>query len=359
MCTSGLHHVEICVGEENDLMNLLIRGFGFKLIAQQITPLSLKWAVKHGSAVFVITKRRKHHIQQHGSTDEYSNCDQAIHEQTLKFPLIGNDGHSNDLEHWTVFCCQNQTSHVIDSVFNVALVVNDVDEVTKRVKAQGGNVVREPTIVKDGHGQVRYSIVTSCFGNVVHTLIDRQDYSGEFLPGFERLQHSDNESKRDLDEFSSNNSDIKPYVKESSILNEVLKKASTNYSQFWSNNDLDGDLFTHFDHVAYVCEPGKSKELMKWYECCFGAKRYEINREDTEEEGFMLSESVVNMRLKAMEYWRCAEAGLTMPSSTSEGSSLKIVIAESLNGNARKAGLLWELLHAIVCILTPDDFESL
>lgn len=283
------------MGEEKKLIELLVRGFGFTLIAQHLTPLSSKWALKHGSAVFVITKRRENHKHQNGMTnDSHGNFDQGtkpFHGQAYlssEFSLIVNDDHTNDLEHWTVFCCQDQTSHVIDSVFNVALVVKDVDEVTKRVKEQGGRVITKPTVVKDSHGQVKYSIVTSCFGNVVHTLIDKQDYSGEFLPRFERLEVNNYESyflnyKGEADEcysdgVSSKNFDMKSHV-ESTLVSEILQQAMTNGSNFWSNNNLNGDtLFTHVDHIAFACEAGKSKELMAWYEYCFGMKRFAINR---------------------------------------------------------------------------------
>lgn len=292
MC-SALHHVEICVGEEKNLIDLLIRGFGFTLVARHLTPLSSKWALKHGSAVFVITKRTKNHIHQDRIPDDFS-ADQEkapVHDKvnlSSEFPLLVNEDNS-DLEHWTVFCCQDQASHVIDSVFNVALVVKDVDQVTKRVKAQGGRVLREPTIVKDCHGQVKYSIVSSCFGNVVHTLIDKQDYSGEFLPRFERIEVNNYESyflnskiqadKCHANRVSSKNFDIKPHVEESTLVSEILQQAVTNCSNFWLNNNQNSDpMFTHVDHIAFACEAGKSSKLISWYECCFGMKRFAVNR---------------------------------------------------------------------------------
>ena len=56
-----------------------------------------------------------------------------------------------------------------------------------------------------------------------------------------------------------------------------------------------------------------------------------FGRADTSKEGFVLTENI-GMRIKAMEYWRCAEVGLTAPSATEEDSSLKIVLAEPLIG---------------------------
>ncbi|XP_045138764.1 4-hydroxyphenylpyruvate dioxygenase-like protein isoform X2 [Portunus trituberculatus] len=329
MC-SALHHVEICVGEENDLLNTLIKSFSFTLIARHLTPLSTKWALKHGSAVFVITKRKKDKKHLNNVTDDVSgNFDKGkklVNGQTnlsSESPLIVSNDLFNDLEHWTVFCCQDQTSHAIDSVFNVALVVRDVDEVTKRVETQGGRVLRKPTILKDSHGQVKYSIVTSCLGNVVHTLIDKQNYSGEFLPGFQSFQIDNNKS-------CSLNS--KSDGGEHTTVNGLQQQPVTNYSNICLNDNLNGEpLFTHFDHIALACESGKSEGLIDWYQHCFGMKRFAANRADTSKEGFVLAENI-GMRIKAMEYWRCAEVGLTVPSASEEDSSLKIVLAEPLVG---------------------------
>ncbi|XP_050716575.1 4-hydroxyphenylpyruvate dioxygenase-like protein isoform X2 [Eriocheir sinensis] len=324
MC-SILHHVEICVREEKRLISLLIRGFGFTIIGQRLTPLALKWVLKHGSAIFVITKRQKDCKLQDKSTDDLHV--NPHHEKEC----VHSNGDTTDPEHWTVFCCQDQTSHAIDSVFNAALEVKDVDEVTRRVKERGGHVLREPTNINDSHGQVRYSIVTSCLGNVVHTLIDKKNYSGEFLPGFRilgtnncesSLVNSKSENGCHTKEFVSNPCDIRSYLEESTRNGEVLEETAT---------QVGGPVFTHVDHIACVCEVGKSKELMAWYEYCFGMKRFMTNREESEEEGLVLGEEI-GMRLKAMEYWRCAEVGLAVPSATLEDSELKMVIAEPLSG---------------------------
>lgn len=45
----------------------------------------------------------------------------------------------------------------------------------------------------------------------------------------------------------------------------------------------------------------------------------------------MLGEDI-GMRLKAMEYWKCAEVGLTVPSTTHGEFLLKLVIGEPLLG---------------------------
>lgn len=58
---------------------------------------------------------------------------------------------------------------------------------------------------------------------------------------------------------------------------------------------------------------------------------YYTHREESEAEGLVLA-GEIGMRLKAMEYWQCAEVGLTVPSATLGDSLLKLVIAEPLQG---------------------------
>ena len=54
----------------------------------------------------------------------------------------------------------------------------------------------------------------------------------------------------------------------------------------------------------------------------------------------MLDENI-GMRLKAMEYWRCAEVGLTVPPAAQGDSLLKVVIGEPLVGFSKCIFLLY------------------
>lgn len=48
---------------------------------------------------------------------------------------------------------------------------------------EGAAVVREPSIHKDDNGSVLIATLKT-FGDTTHTLIERIDYKGPFLPGF-------------------------------------------------------------------------------------------------------------------------------------------------------------------------------
>ncbi|XP_013783055.1 4-hydroxyphenylpyruvate dioxygenase-like protein [Limulus polyphemus] len=261
--TTVLHHVELCVKNGRKVLGNFIQNFGFRLHARRTTEFVEQKVVRSGQSVFVINE-----ILQKGELNFREN------------KRIDDD--------WTILCC-----HETDTVFNVALHVKDVGKTTERARAIGAHVVREPCDVQDRWGHVTYSIVKSCCGNVLHTLINKDNYLGPFLPGFEMME----------DSAEQNSSGV-----------------------------------THVDHVTYVCRPGESHSILNWYEQVFGMKRFLMNREENMKEGLIL-DGQVGMRLKAMEYWRCAEVGLSSAPSTqpenpgaNSGQSLIFVLAESLFG---------------------------
>ncbi|XP_076070050.1 uncharacterized protein LOC143041839 [Oratosquilla oratoria] len=273
------------------------------------------------------------------SSPQHSLANHSHSSIQISSSISTNQSPSNS-EHWTVFCCRDQEDHVIDSVFNVALVVKDVDVLTERVRAKGGEVLREPCDIKDEFGVVRYAIVGSCCGNVVHTLLDKQGYSGEFLPGF-CVVHGDKDSTKvfqtleDLDLGTRRDS----------------KKLKTNTTSHEENGNSSGPslvqtngsvsspggcskkFFTHTDHLTLVCRRGESVGLLQWYEDCLGMRRFITNRHESPTEGFVMDEPIC-LRLKALEYWRCAETGIASPGSKIGDASLKLVVAESLPGTA-------------------------
>lgn len=74
-----------------------------------------------------------------------------------------------------------------DGVKHIALWVDDArlsfEETTKR----GAEAVAEPYEVSDAHGKVVYSAIKT-YGDTVHLFVDRSEYNGVFLPGFEKWE---------------------------------------------------------------------------------------------------------------------------------------------------------------------------
>ena len=94
-------------------------------------------------------------------------------------------------------------------------------------------------------GNIRLSVVKSCCGNVIHSLISKEEGSKkEYLPGFEPM------TKEDMKSFDS----INP----------------------WNENCL---RTTHMDHITYVCYGGDSRKILAWYHEIFGMRRFLVNKQ--------------------------------------------------------------------------------
>ncbi|RBW69025.1 4-hydroxyphenylpyruvate dioxygenase [Bacillus taeanensis] len=72
-----------------------------------------------------------------------------------------------------------------DGVKDIALRVDNVEKAYKEAISRGGISIMEPQVLKDEHGIVKKAIIGT-YGDTVHTLIERDDYKGDFLPGYQK-----------------------------------------------------------------------------------------------------------------------------------------------------------------------------
>ena len=70
-----------------------------------------------------------------------------------------------------------------DGIIDIALQVPDVDRCIDHARAQGATVLEEPHDVSDEHGTVRLASIAT-YGDTRHTLVQRGDYAGPYLPGY-------------------------------------------------------------------------------------------------------------------------------------------------------------------------------
>jgi 4-hydroxyphenylpyruvate dioxygenase len=70
-----------------------------------------------------------------------------------------------------------------DGVADIALEVPDVDRCVAHARRQGAEIVQEPHDVGDEHGTVRLAAI-GAYGDTRHTLVQRGDYRGPYLPGY-------------------------------------------------------------------------------------------------------------------------------------------------------------------------------
>ena len=159
-------------------------------------------------------------------------------------------------EPWT--CCPSGR-HLRDSVFNVALRVRDVEATVCRAARAGSHVLQPPVRVDDADGSAEYAVIRSMCGNLVHTVINTDQYSGTFLPGF----LSSGESAAEDRSGRVTRGD----ASDAGAAADAARSA-----------DVAGQDSEFFDHVTLTCRRGESTALLDWYQNVFGMRRFQLNR---------------------------------------------------------------------------------
>ena len=85
----------------------------------------------------------------------------------------------------------NSTSPIADFIYrhgdgvkDIAMHVEDVDRAFAEAVKRGAEVVEEPHDLTDHNGTIRKAAIKT-YGDVIHSFINRVNYSGLFMPGFE------------------------------------------------------------------------------------------------------------------------------------------------------------------------------
>lgn len=74
-----------------------------------------------------------------------------------------------------------------DGVRDIAMHVRDVESAYRETVKRGAQSIREPHELSDEHGIIRKSAIAT-YGDTIHTFINRVDYNGIFMPGFEEKE---------------------------------------------------------------------------------------------------------------------------------------------------------------------------
>ncbi|XP_042363864.1 4-hydroxyphenylpyruvate dioxygenase-like protein [Plectropomus leopardus] len=282
-----LHHISLHVFNAEKVARDLVSKFKFNLFATRLTDRSRQLAFRKGSAVFIVNERpNQSHV---GMNEELLITDKCSHD-----PYRINVGKYNQ-DKSTRCLYDVSPNYPVDTVSNVCFEVEDVERSFRALSHLGCSFLVPPTTVQDDRGLVTYSVVKSVVGNVCHTLIDRTKYKGSFLPGFEVIEN---------DCISLPEEDISCPI-------------------------------THFDHITYACPRKTTHQVMRWYEKLFGFQRFFIDSNEDVDEGFVVNQEGIGLRLTAMEYWKCSKAGISLPSVDKKEPDCKFVIAESLPEQGR------------------------
>ena len=77
-----------------------------------------------------------------------------------------------------------------DGAKDVAFSVEDLDGIMERAKTKGVKIVKDIYEESDEFGKVRFAVVQT-YGDTTHTFIERGQYSGLFLPGYQAPRMKD------------------------------------------------------------------------------------------------------------------------------------------------------------------------
>ena len=144
----GIDHVEYFVGNARQSAYYYSKAFGFEVTAYSGPETKVRdrasWVLEQGEARFVVTGAMgpegpiAQHVLQHG-----------------------------------------------DGVRDVALRVPDATYAYEYATKQGARGALEPTVLEDENGKVVRSAIAA-YGETLHSFIERENYSGPFLPGYRR-----------------------------------------------------------------------------------------------------------------------------------------------------------------------------
>ncbi len=228
------------------------------------------------------------------------------------------------------FVLHQEKDLICDSIDNVALEVENPRNLCKKLDksmvhvlpsllssenrewpklCQQGEDVSEP-----GGSSVEAAIIKSPIGNIKHTIIDKRNFTGMFLPDF-----LPSRTFKDL-----------------SVDGVCISSDSLNMSYGSSPSDK---CCSGLDHITFAVQRGTSLQMMDWYKEFLGFSRCRVNQNEGKD-GFVVSTSTeygakLSLKLTAMQYHFCSEEMMKLPQSSSSSSvqenNVKFVVGESLH----------------------------
>ncbi|SEO05853.1 4-hydroxyphenylpyruvate dioxygenase [Paenibacillus sp. OV219] len=143
----GVEYLELYVGNAKQAAHYLSKGFGFR----QVAYAGLE-------------------------TGESGKVSYVLEQQQARIVVSGALSPDHPIAEFT-------KKHG-DGVKDIAMRMDDVEKSYHEAVSRGGIPVMEPKEISDSNGTVRLAVVGT-YGDTVHTLIDRSDYKGVFLPKYE------------------------------------------------------------------------------------------------------------------------------------------------------------------------------
>jgi 4-hydroxyphenylpyruvate dioxygenase len=269
----GVHHVEFFVGNAKQAAYFYTRAFGFRTVGYA--------GLETGA------RERASYVLQQGR---------------IRLVLTGALGSDSPI-------AEHQRKHG-DGVKVIALSVPSVDNAWKEATSRGAEGVLEPHDASDEHGTVRLATIKT-YGETLHTFVQRNDYQGPFLPGYEAMDDGTEDSGMLLaiDHIVGNVEHMEPWVKYyedvfnmKEMIHFTDSDISTEYSALMSKVVADGK-----GHVKFpINEPAEGKrksqieEYLEFYEGP-GAQHLAVATRD-------IVGTVAEMRRRGVEFLDIPEA---------------------------------------------------
>lgn len=156
----GYHHVHWYVGNAKQAASYYISRMGFQKVAYRGLETGSRaiasHVVRNGNVTFVLTSPLRCLEQSTRFSEEDAQLLKEIHE--------------------------HQERHG-DAVKDVAFEVDNLDAIYTSAISAGAESISAPRTLSDEHGTVRLATIKT-YGDTTHTLIEKGNYNGIFLPGY-------------------------------------------------------------------------------------------------------------------------------------------------------------------------------
>jgi 4-hydroxyphenylpyruvate dioxygenase len=150
MPLNGIHHVELFVGNAQQAAYFYAHAFGFRRVAYKGLETGTRDLVSH-----------------------------VLQQGRIRLVLTGALASDSPI-------AAHQHRHG-DGVKVIALSVPSVEHAYREATTRGAIGVEEPHDVADAHGTVKLATIQT-YGETLHTFVERVDYDGPFLPGYEPIE---------------------------------------------------------------------------------------------------------------------------------------------------------------------------
>lgn len=143
-------HLEFYVGNAKQSSYYLARAFGFKIVAYSGLETGNREKVSY-----------------------------VLVQKNMRFVVSGALGSDNRIAEFV-------KTHG-DGVKDVALLVDDVDKAYSEAVKRGAVAIAPPEELTDENGTLKKAVIGT-YGDTIHTLVERKNYKGTFMPGFQKVE---------------------------------------------------------------------------------------------------------------------------------------------------------------------------